>query len=82
MKSAVILLVVAAILVSAGCSAAVWGNLTVLLISIAIFFCTLSLDMPSAHQTLSGESRGENRQTTGTGNGNDGVTADRNRTLG
>ncbi len=67
MKSGAILLLSAALLLSAGCSAAIWGNLAVLFISIAIFFCTLSLGMPTARQTLSGDSRGGKRQTTGAG---------------
>jgi hypothetical protein len=62
MKSGAILLVIAALLVSAGCSAAIWGNLAVLVISIAIFFCTLSLGIPAARQTLSGMSRSESPQ--------------------
>jgi len=60
MRSGAILLLVAGVLVTTGCSAAIWGNLAVLLISIAIFFCTLSLGIPAARQTLSsGLSRSE-----------------------
>ena len=67
MKSGVILLAVTALLVNVGCSAAIWGNLAVLFISIAIFFGTLSLGMPNAREMLSGASRGEKGQMAGAG---------------
>jgi hypothetical protein len=85
MKSGAILLVIAGLLISTGCSAAIWGNLAVLVISIAIFFCTLSLGIPAARQTLSGMSRSESPQPEAAGGGEvdrGGVTAGRARTRG
>lgn len=86
MRSGAILLVVAGVLVTAGCSAAIWGNLAVLLISIAIFFCTLSLGIPAARHSLSsGLSRSESPQPDGSRENHDersGATAGRIRTRG
>jgi hypothetical protein len=93
MKSGAILLLIPGILFTAGCSAAmwgsapIWGNLAVLVISIAIFFCTLSLGIPVARQSLSGFSRSESRQQTDSRDsesrtGSSGAATGRTRTRG